>query len=845
MATDKILIKNFSKFQGLDLKSSDLVRQDSFSSGLLNADINDSGALEKRLGYQYKAEAKGGIGMAVYKDINTTTGALTNTVVCLDSGLNTLVSDSFNVTYSGSGTALLTIKVDPDTDKFMLTIVEDAVTLLEQDLGLGIDESSATSIATVITAIDALTDFAASGGTITTGSAAFLDLHRSTQLTSTATAIKYKRWAAANVSKATPLSTTWAARNDDDFENCSTANINNILYVSSGYDKLHKYDGQTFYRAGLPAGGDADGSGDAGTAPTLADTGSGTTFSAGNDYFYFYQYVHIDNKGNEIIGTQSPFSSKYTVAAANTDANVTVTNLSASSGFNTNCAIVNGAQNGVTTITVDSGHTLNAGDTAYFYDGSSSDYVTKTLTSTTATSITFSGAVNVADNAVISNNLRIRIYRTDEIGAATDASIQVYSLVADIPNDSIGASTQVYVDAISDANLGAEFVAPIKLAGLPPKGRYLTAFRNQLFIAGDPANVNTCYYSDIDSPEAFPAGDNSFLVDAFAGSKIRGLSSLNTAVLVFKDESIQTVTGDISDDKIRVDEISYGGIGCLAHHSIQQIQGAVLFLSTNGIYAVSLEGVSPIGSRIESEFTKTNDFTFQRATSVNWVNEGKYVLFIPEVSSDGSSVDYANSDSVVYVYDYMADAFLKWDAINAMGGFAYVDTDLYFLARRYDSIATATEYTTARFGNYGNLLDYNDHQNSITFEYNTHWEALGDPQVFKKFLRLKVFALQSDIREGESPLFTLSIDQEINYLTPAAIATFTMDFSGGALGYGNGAYGDAPYGDSTRIEIKGKLRSSKTRAMRLKFYNDTQDENILISGYELEVAAPYKPNFKE
>lgn len=846
MGVPRLMIKNFSNFQGLDLRSSDLERQPVFSSGMRNASYNATNAIVKRKGFQYKTDSIGGFGTAVYTDIDTTTGAVTETLVTLDDDLYELVSDSFNVTYSGSGTALLSIEVNSAGTAFHLTIVEDTVTILDQTLGIGLDESAATAVSTVISAIDALADYAASGGTITTGSAAFFDLQRDTVLSATATTVNYSRWSVINTQNASPLAVTQTKKNNSDFEVASMINMNNCLYVSTSYDPLYKYDGQSFYRAGMPVGGDSAGAGTTGTAPTIADAGSGTTFSIGDDYFYLYTYKQVDNKGNTVEGIISPYSSKLT-KAANDDNSVTVKNITSSSDFNTGCAIVSGAQNGVTTITVDSGHTLNIGDTAYFYDGATSAYVTRTLTGTSSTTITFSGSVNVADNAVISNNLRICIYRTVQIGTATDASAQTYYLVAEIPNDSIGTATQAYIDQTTDANLGAQYVVPVKSHGLPPNGRYLTKFRSQLFVAGDPADVNTVYYSDVNLPEYFPAGENSFLVDAFAGSKISGLGSLDSALIVFKDKSIQAVTGDIADDSFRVDELSYGGIGCAAHASIVPILGSLFFLSEKGgVFSVNLQGVSEIGQKISPRFTAYDvTFNLKKAVATHWIKQDKYVLYVPDESQDGSSNDYGNSDSRCFVYDYVRSAWLEWTNINAMGGFAYLNDKLYFHSRRLDSDSTAVERPLAIFNNYGNLNDYTDHLAAVDFEYKTHWENLGDPASFKRFLRLKVFALTSDVLDGEASLYTLTIDTEFNYLTPATISTFTMDFSGGALGYGLSPWGSFPWGDSALSEIKGKLKSTKSRAIRFIFKNDSLKEDVLVSGYEVEAAVPYDARMKE
>lgn len=832
LAVTKLLTKNFGQFKGLDLESSDLSRDPKYASAMENADLSGAGALVKRPGYQAIAGNVAGYGMGVYENINTTTAVVTETPVTFDDSLYTLVDDSFTVTYSGSAISLLNIKLDTDDNVFRLVITEDQVEILNQNLGVGYDESVTTAVSAVISTIDALADYAATGGTITTGSAAFLNLKNDVQLSATATTIAYKRWAQANEPLANPLATTLAQKNSSSFENPVSVSLNNVLYVSTGYDQMRKFDGQNFYRAGMPA---------ATPIPTGADAAAGSI--AASTYYYKYLYHQTDAKGNIVEGIISSPSAGIVVGASRA-VDLVVTNIAASSGFNTGCAIINGAQSSTTTLTVDTGHTLVVGDTAYLYDSVSSGYVTRVLTAVTATTITWAAAtsITVADNAVISNNLKIGVYRT--LAAGTNAS--PYYLVAEIPNDSIGASTQTYRDSKADASLGAEYITPIKSHGLPPICKYMTAHVSQLVLTGDPANANKVYYSDIDSPEYFPAGDNSFLVDAFPGAKTTGIGSLETILVVFKDKSVQGVTGDLADDSFRVDEIPYGGVGCAAHHSIQKIGDALMFLSKKGIFSVTSQGISPIGNPILRDFIRFDSpYSLIKSTSINWVKNSKYVLFLSSESTDGSSNTYSNTDSVVYAYDYDDAAWLKWTNINAAGGFCFSDERLYFSSRRLDSDSAVMEHVTNIFNEYGDLLDFTDHHAAIDFTYSTHWESLGEPDVFKKFLRLKIFSLPNDIVAGAVPLFDIDIDQEFNYNAPAVLNSFNMDFSNGTSGWGNGAWGSFPWGDSALTELRGKLKVIKARAMRLTFRNNTAMANVLISGYELEIAPPYAPEMKE
>ena len=137
------------------------------------------------------------------------------------------------------------------------------------------------------------------------------------------------------------------------------------------------------------------------------------------------------------------------------DINVTVDYIDDSTGYNTDCAIVAGAQTGVTQITVDDGaggsHTMQVGQTAYFFDSSSSAFVEREITAVDSTTITIDGAnVNVSDNEVISNNLRVNIYRTASGGT-------LFKLVTSLANDSF-ETTAAYRDGTADASLGATFL---------------------------------------------------------------------------------------------------------------------------------------------------------------------------------------------------------------------------------------------------------------------------------------------------------------------------------------------------------------------------------------------------
>lgn len=830
MASPYLINKYYASFRGLDVRSNDLTRGTQNASEMLNAAYTKTGAIVKRGGSHVKTPSTGGGGLTTWQDINLTSGATSNKLVAIDDNLSVLRTGSINVTYSGLDLAYAIIYLDKTDGIFYLDVFEDSDLVLHFNMGMGIEESTPVTISDASAAINALTNFSTTLTGDGTVPAAFLDIEEGLEL-STATALNFNYWEQANSPATNPLSAFWAKRNQLDFELASTTILNNVLYVSTYWNELHKYDGQTFYRAGMPAA----------PTPSAADAGAGNITNTATRYIM--TYIQKDNKNNIVEGIESAPSGALNLTNRQTD--VTVTNILASTGFNTGCAIVDGAQVTTNTITVDDGsggpHTLKVGDTAYFYDSVSSAYTERLVTAITGTSITVAGAaVTIADNNVISNNLRIALYRNQAAGTT-------YSLVAEIPNNSFTA-TQVYDDNLADSSLGAEYIPPIKPHGLPPRAKYSTSFRSQLILTGKVDSPNEVFYSDIDSPEFYPSGDNAFIVDTEFGDIVTGISGNNQSLFVFKQRSIHQVSGDLAQDVFRVDRVNAGEIGCVAHHTIKEVEGVLFFLSDDGVYAIASNEIAPkeISVNIEPKFqSTTTNFNSKQAVAINWLEKDKYILFMPEVEvEDGSTV--ANTGSRTFVFDYFHGAWLEWDSLNMLGGVAVLEGVLWFTERREATEPNDAVFHSRILKQTGNPQDFADHTETINFVYKTHWEALNEPSIFKKFLRLKVFSLDPLPDNFSAAGFHLTVEGENSYI-PNPVFTVEQDFTSGldTIGWGIGEWGTEPWGSSRVQELVSKLGNTKSRSLRLNFKNEELLESVYISGWELEVATPYKVKIKE
>jgi len=823
-----VLIKSFFNDRGLDLRSSDLVRESRFASTMLNEDYRKSGALNKRKGNQAKVDTKGGAGLGVFANVNLTTGDITEELVTVDANLHKISDGTFTVTYTGSGIARMNLFVDSTTSTFHFTLVEDETTLLDSDLGTGIDEASVITLTNLKTSVDALTDFSAVIVGNTASPAAFLDISREVSVSSAGVAIKFIHFEKINSPLSSPLATTQTKINDDSFQNASLVNLQNVLYIGTGHDELYKYDGQTFFRAGMPIG----------VKPTTADGGAGSITNSSTTYIV--TYIQKDNKNNIVEGIESPTSTALNLTSKQVD--LTLTNIEDDTGFNTNCGLIAGAQSTINTITLDDGsggsHTFKSGDKAYFFDSVSSSFVTRNITSVAATTITVDGAaVTVADNDIVSNNLKIAIYRNQSAGTT-------HSLVIELPNNSF-ATTQTHTDNVTDANLGANYVAPIKPHGLPPKGKYLTVHQNKLIIAGDLANVNTVYYSD-DFPEHFPAGDNSFLVETNLGDKLTGVASNESVLFSFKNQSIHTTTGDLFNDDVRTEKQQGGDVGCISHHTIAEVKGKLYFLGTKGVFSLSVEDIEPeeVSFDIEPIFRDIDfDFNLIKATAINWFQKDKYMLFLPEETTTGSDKHTDLIKSKVIVYDYSRKAWLEWSNLDFQSGVVLYQDELYFSERRLGSVSSNVEFNLYRILDTGDTFDYADHVTAISFKHGTHWESFSEPDVFKKFLRLKMHSLDASINDFESETFSVDVETQLNY-NDGQSSFFNLNFSSDA-GWGLFEWGVEAWGSLRATRKKSKLKFTKALSIRAIFTNSILHENVLISGWTFETTVPYRQEIKE
>lgn len=541
-----------------------------------------------------------------------------------------------------------------------------------------------------------------------------------------------------------------------------------------------------------------------------------------------------------------------------------------------NVAIVDVDQIDVTTITVNTGFTVQSGDVVGFIDASG-DTQRRTVTAVAVGSLTIDGiAVSVSAltlissetqraNAItlqrlnpnaagmdagdaISNNLRINIYRTEQ-GSSFGVNGKLF-LVASIPNNPNSATT-TYIDAFDDAELGREYSDPDRAPNPPPICKYVKAFGNQLFYAGgernNPENSDRIFFSEGNFPETVPLARNAFNVPN-VDDDVTGIGVSGSTVVVTKNHSLWAATGNFLSGQIEVVQIAPGtNIGCAAHASIASVGSLMYFLHTNGVYSITenqLFPTDPFGNPVpislmidaifrETTFLPQYRYVFKRAVAINYTKDNQYLLFLP-CEDANSSARTANSNSALLCYDYEGKNWFQWTNMNAAGGMVVIDDDLFFQERRFSGVNgnVANLYKQHRFYR---LVDHADHAGPQRCEWTSSWEDLGQPEVRKKFSKcILLLDRLSEIQQFNNPeiSFYSCLNRLPNLKNTLADISQTDNVRNSSWGSSWSWNTWSGYQDSfVTVNLK---QGTVAKSMQVGFTIVGIDMDIRLAGYQLE-----------
>jgi hypothetical protein len=836
----------FETKRGLDLKSSEIMRDEKHLTACNNVVWDSQSNLAKRPGTHLRVYGIDAFsGMVRYDSVDDVGGTKSELVFVGAETPKKLVKSLLNIKNNTAIPITVSMLFDSVTNQYRFVVTGGAVASIA--LGSGLVGGDLT-VAGLIAALPVNVAGTSAGGVVTVP-AAFIETKLITLAAGASTDFNYY----------SSTSLIWGGYSADPSfpsgirRNPTTAVVNGCLYWY-GFNTvgayLYKYDGNCYYGVTLHgytgsyllgvhvAPGDTVT--DVKGTYVLAGYGSAYSFTTPNDLWIRYVYKDATGFLHQGPIIEQTFTLPTTTGAAggaepivrfNADSIITYENARG--------AKVNGAQANVTTIVVAAGHKLIVGDVAYFWDKITSAFVERKINTVGATSIIIDGGVvSVNDKAIISNNFRIQYFFATQFSTYVNkVNLLNADIIADIPYNCIdlgATANDIFLgnnsNTITNYKTTPEtYTYDGSTISSPPVGMYVSSASNgaALLVAGDPEAMNTVYCSTLEDPELFHLGRNSFTVD----EPVKGIGASGSVNVVGTSTKTYAVTGDIPNLNFRVEKITEN-LGIESAASVVEVdEGAIHFNTHRGPFAL-LAGrdLQPVGawpddkrlSIVEPYFSYiypsiTYMPQFQVASSYV-IKERKWI--ITNVPWYFGSL-YSSALSGTLVFDYGVGAWSTWTGIDASCGAAYWDGKIWFAGQGAGSTINLVSMTEEN-GDF----NFSDHGTAISATIQMHWENGGNINLYKKFLWLTV---HTPIGNGNP--YNVNVTTYANYEITKSNA-FTVPVAAHTI--------FSKYTTPPAYTIEAKLKTGKMASMLLQINNATLHEGLWYGGCEMDIAADFQ-----
>lgn len=618
-------------------------------------------------------------------------------------------------------------------------------------------------------------------------------------------------------SQTTPGTTTFVSRfamSNISISYCE--NQNNLYFTNTDFlSYVMKYDGSNLYRSGLPTPRNGVSS-NQDNYPTMTNTAVGFTrvFYSQKDIngnitnSPYYQFAEIFSPISVMSidsmayngSLESGFLAKYCSRVGNTSVNISATS---------------------PTLTV-LRHNYVAGE-KFLIDTENKaisitpvgkNFITLDVESVNNTSITFTTAsigqyvINFADLLLTEYPVDVRTKM--HISFSTQ-ELTNYRSIAYVLDNSAVSNSKLLTGSEIILDLGRPFLSDFEdiydsafLKLMPPICKYIASYGNQIAYASiqayftgytnllnapnqriEFANTSLITYSDTstgDGPEGTSDYNFAKVGETWDGN-IAGIRRCNDSLVIFKDRGVFSIDGTLIDGQYSLRKINSNFVGCTSHKSILDADEGVYFQGHNGLYFTNGVNITKLSYEIDSVFLSGS---YLNTRSVRLKKKQKSFFYVPDILSGTYKI---------VIIDYYYQQIYMWNSATLPSSGVVEDKngDVYFCdgSKLYKFNDTYTDNGTA-----------------ITSLYSTTWHHASEPSLNKKWLSLRTFGLTNDA-------FTATITTEGDWQAGTVLTT-----------------NSSVYSAATQTDFK-MLDMQTKKALRINFSNSTNNENMVLTGYEL------------
>ena len=353
----------------------------------------------------------------------------------------------------------------------------------------------------------------------------------------------------------------------------------------------------------------------------------------------------------------------------------------------------------------------------------------------------------------------------------------------------------------------------------PTNPKFVKSFANHVFYGGMSDATHSIIFSGPFTEDDFDTGAGEIKV----GDIITGLKVFRDELFIFCQRKIYKLTGT-SSSNFALAEVAKN-VGTIAHNSIQELAGDLIFLSADGLRTIAGTeriGDVELGTISKQVQERINSIGYDNVTSLVIRNKSQYRLFYP---TDGGPEGSAKGLMAV----------IKVNPNTGSTGFEYADLKgLKISSCDSDYINNIETIVHGGYDGYiykqesGNVFTRASTTSAIDATYRSPDMTMGDAGIRKSMERINL----NWEPEGEvsASLFVRYNYDDINTPQPALIA---LASSGSGAYFGTGSFGTAAYGQGDLPITRDSVEGSGF-AVALKITDTSTNLPFAIKGFQLE-----------
>ena len=353
----------------------------------------------------------------------------------------------------------------------------------------------------------------------------------------------------------------------------------------------------------------------------------------------------------------------------------------------------------------------------------------------------------------------------------------------------------------------------------PTNPKFVKSFANHMFYGGMSNSTHSVIFSGPFTEDDFDTNAGEIKV----GDVVTGLKVFRDELFIFCQRKIYKLTGTTSSN-FALAEVAKN-VGTIAHHSIQELGGDLIFLAADGLRTIAGTeriGDVELGTISKQVQERINEITYDNVTATVVRNKSQYRLFYPK-------------DAGLETTQKGLLAVIKTNPNTGQLGFEYADIKgLKISSCDSDYISNVETIVHGGYDGYvykqesGNVFTTASTTVAIDATYRSPDMTMGDAGIRKSMDRVNINWEPEGVTT--SSLFVRYNYDDINTPQPGLIE---LNSSASGAYYGTGIFGTSGYGQGdlpiTRESIEGS-----GFAVALKITDTSTNAPFAIKGFQLE-----------